>query len=59
VYWKCWEKDIIGISDQTDEPRKRIREVFKETTAADFVAYLKPNIQKFIRHNYVACWQDQ
>jgi hypothetical protein len=59
VQWKCFDKQVIGTSEETGEVRKRIREVFMETTIAEFVAYLKPNFQKFIRHNFVANWQDK
>jgi hypothetical protein len=39
--------------------KKRIREVFKETPTSEFIAYLKPNLQKFIKHNFVTSWQDK
>ena len=54
VQWKCFDKQVIGTIPETGEVRKRIREVFMETSVAEFIAYLKPNLQKFIRHNFVA-----
>jgi hypothetical protein len=59
VQWKCFDKQVIGTTSETGEVRKRIREVFMETSVAEFVAYMKPNLQKFIRHNFVASWQDK
>lgn len=58
VKWKRFEKTVIGGYDATGVVKKRIQEVFKETTSVEFLQYLKPNLQKFIKHNYVACWQD-
>jgi hypothetical protein len=51
-------KVVAGISEETCEERKKIQEVYKETTAAEFVDFFKPNLQRFIKHNYVATWQD-
>jgi hypothetical protein len=36
---------------------KWINESFKETSTTEFLMYLKPNLQKIIRHNFVVCWQ--
>jgi hypothetical protein len=59
-YKLSWRRFEIGVVGQIDDgqPRKWIKEVFKETSTKDFLAYLKPNLQKFIKHNFVACWQD-
>ena len=40
VKWKCFEKSVVGINNN-NEPRKRIREVYKETPSSEFVAYFK------------------
>lgn len=34
--WKCFENEVVGFDDNGD-PRKKIREVFKETTCAEFI----------------------
>jgi hypothetical protein len=56
VHWKCYEKTIVTINEATREARKKIVEVYKETSCREFLSYLIPNIKKFIKHNYVACW---
>jgi hypothetical protein len=54
--WKCFEKTVVGVNEVTGEPRKRICEVYKQTSSAKFVTYLKPKLQKFIKHNFIASW---
>jgi hypothetical protein len=58
IPWKCYETSIIGYNENTREARKRILENYKNTLAAEFITYMKPNLQAFIKHNYVVCWQD-
>jgi hypothetical protein len=58
VGWKCFEKVVVGISEDTGDERKKIQEMYKETTAAKFMEFFKPNLKRFIKHNYVATWQD-
>jgi hypothetical protein len=58
VKWKYFKKTVVGVNEVTGEPRKRIREVYKQTLSAEFVTYLKPKLQKFIKHNFIASWQD-
>jgi hypothetical protein len=58
VKWKCFEKTVVGVNEVTGEPRKRIREVYKQTPTTEFVTYLKPKLQKFIKRNFIASWQD-
>ena len=55
--WKCFKKTIIG-QTELGQPKKRIREVYKHTTILEFLDYLKPNLTKFVTHNFVARWQD-
>ncbi len=55
--WKCFETRVVGQTND-GQPKKQIKEVFKETLAKDFLAYLKPNLQNFIKHNFVVRWQD-
>jgi hypothetical protein len=58
ILWKCYEISIIGNNEDTREVRKQIHESYKEMTVVEFITYLKPNLQAFIKYNYVACWQD-
>jgi hypothetical protein len=58
VSWPRFEKVDIGTNTETGETRKKIQEVHKETSVLEFIAYFRPNLQKFIKHNYVATWQD-
>ncbi len=57
VSWRCFEIGVVRQS-KDGQPRKRIREVFKETSTTKFLTYLKLNLQKFIKHNFVVSWQD-
>jgi hypothetical protein len=38
---------------------KNLTLVYKKTTLDEFVDYLKPKLQHFVRHNFVSRWQDQ
>ena len=58
VIWQCFEKTIIPGTDEEGQPRKRIRDVYKETAPFELIAHLKPALQKFILHNFTARWQD-
>jgi hypothetical protein len=53
-----FDKVVVGVNPDIGETRKKIQEVFKETSVVEFISYLKPNLKKFIKHNYVATWQD-
>jgi hypothetical protein len=57
VLWKCFETRIVG-QEEDEQPRKWIKEVLKDTSTVNFLTYLKSNMQKLIKHNFVACWQD-
>jgi hypothetical protein len=57
VKWKCFEKTVVGQTED-GQPKKRIREVYKSTSGEEFLNYLKPNLEKFVTHNFVARWQD-
>jgi hypothetical protein len=39
--------------------RRRILQLFKETSTLEFLTYFKPNLQKFIKHTVFASWQDK
>ena len=49
----------MGTNSETGKEKKRIDEVFKETSPGEFIAYLKPKVCAFIKHNFIANWQDQ
>jgi hypothetical protein len=57
VSWKCFETSVVG-QYENRKLKKRIKEVLKETSTTKYLTYLKPNLQKFIKDNFVACWQD-
>jgi hypothetical protein len=44
VSWKCYEDIVIGRNAEIGEAQKKIGEVFKQTTLAEFVQYLKWNL---------------
>lgn len=58
VKWKCFEYTVADISKETSQPKKRIKEVFKETIPTKFLNYFKLKVQSFVTHNFVANWQD-
>lgn len=57
VTWKCFENEIIGVTREK-KPRKRIVEVYKETTLQVFFEYFKSKLPQFVKHNFIARWQD-
>lgn len=46
-------------NEETGELRKRTPQVFKGTSILEFLIYFKPNLQKFIKHSFLASWQDK
>ena len=38
--------------------RKKLCLSYKTTSSAAFLEYLKPKLQGFIKHNFVARWED-
>jgi glutaredoxin len=41
--WKCFEYETVGVADD-GQPRRRIQQVFKETTPTVFLDYMKPKL---------------
>jgi hypothetical protein len=41
------------------EEMKKLKLMDKSTNSKEFIQYLKPKLQYFVRHNFVARWQDQ
>jgi hypothetical protein len=56
VFWKCFELETIGVN-KDGRHKKRVKECFKETSST-FLEYLRPKIQLFVKHNFVAMWQN-
>ncbi len=38
---------------------KKLMLVYKNTTLDEFINYLKPKLQHFAKHNFVAQWEDK
>jgi hypothetical protein len=58
VSWRRFERLQVKRDDE-GKPRVRMREVHKSTAPFELVQYVKPVLQKFIAHNFVARWQDE
>jgi hypothetical protein len=56
--WKCFQYEEVGRTAE-GRPRKRIKETFMETSPSVFIEYMKPKVHQFIKHNFVASWQDE
>jgi len=57
VSWNCFELEVIGVNED-GRPKKRVKECFKEPSSSTFLKYWRPKIQLFVKHNFVARWQD-
>jgi len=56
ISWKHFSfKKIIT---KKGKEKKKLKLVFKSTSSIEFIDYLKPKLQYFVHHNFVACWQD-
>ena len=58
VKWRCFRSEVIGTTD-SGQPLKKIKEVYMETSAREFLEFLRPKLTKFVSHNFVANWQDE
>jgi hypothetical protein len=38
---------------------KKLTFVYKKTTLDEMIDYLKPKLLHFVKHNFVACWEDK
>jgi hypothetical protein len=38
---------------------KKLTLVYKTTTSYEFIDYLKPKLQHFVKHKFVAWWEDK
>ncbi len=41
------------------KPLKKLTPVYNNTSSNEFIKYLKPKFQHFLKHNFVARWQDK
>jgi hypothetical protein len=57
VSWKSIGYKLIGCTEE-GVPRKAATLEYRETTPCELIEYLKPKLQSFVLHNYVATWQD-
>jgi hypothetical protein len=53
VSWKCLQQEVVGMNED-GIPKKRVKKCFREKSSSIFFTYLRPNIQKFVKHNFVA-----
>jgi hypothetical protein len=48
---------VVGTTEDGNQ-RKALTLQYRETLAGEFFQYLRPKLESFILHNYVASWQD-
>ncbi len=58
MYWKCYEKVFHG-KTRSYLDNKVLKLQYKDITTQVFLSYLKPRLHKFIRHNFVAHFQEK
>jgi hypothetical protein len=58
VKWRRYERIDTGARDADGRAIRRMREVYKETAPFELLQHLKPTLQHYIHHNFVATWQD-
>jgi hypothetical protein len=55
-----WKHFSMGqIITKRREEKKRLQFIFKSIVSSEFIAYLKPKLQFFACHNFLARWQDK
>jgi hypothetical protein len=57
IKWKHFAMEKI--ITKKGEERKKLQLVYKETTSDQFLSYSKPKLQEFVRHSFVAKWEDE
>jgi hypothetical protein len=57
VKWKSIGYKVVGTTEEGNQ-RKASTLEYRETTPCELIEYLKPRLQAFVLHNYVASWQD-
>ena len=57
--WKCFEYYQVGVHAEIGQPKKRLREAFKEIPVHEFLSYMEKTVTTFVTHNFKARWQDE
>jgi hypothetical protein len=57
VKWKSIGYKVVGTTEEGNQ-RKASTLEYQETTPRELIQYVKPKLQAFLLHNYVASWQD-
>jgi len=57
VKWKSIGSKIVGYTDE-GLPKKAPSVQYRETKLSELFEYLKPYLEAFVVHNYMAMWQD-
>ncbi len=56
VSWKCFNMEKVVT--RKGEEKKKLKLMHMETNSKEFILALKPELQYFVRHNFIARWQD-
>jgi hypothetical protein len=57
VKWKSIGYKLVGTTEDGN-PKKAVTKEYRESPPRELIAYLKPKLQTFVLHNYIATWQD-
>ena len=55
--WKHFAMETI--ITRKGEEKKKLQLIYEETTLEKLISYLKPKVQAFVRHTFVAKWEDK
>ncbi len=44
---------------KNDRPLKKLTLVYKNTTSNEFIEYMQPKLQHFVKHNFIASWENK
>jgi hypothetical protein len=55
----CWKHfNMENIVTKNGEGKKKLKFMYMEINSKELIQYLKPKLQYFVRHKFVARWQD-
>jgi hypothetical protein len=57
VTWWCFGQETVGINSKGKD-RKVVKLEYKETTTVELIEFMKPKLSFFVKHNFLATWQD-
>jgi hypothetical protein len=57
ITWRCFGQEIVGVNSEGKD-RKVVKLEYKETTATELIEFMKPKLSFFVKHNFLATWQD-